>query len=418
MKRALKTMNPGLLRAVAVSLAVLVTASCQNDQTLAAGGSSSESLLSIPSSVSIPRALTNSLLTSSLKVNGQAVDSAISINSSGYSVSASLETAILFQGTGNNLDLSIKYPCGQNGDEIELIGVARDFSYSGSGITISATSDREPDSDRDNLSNLVECEGDSLAYDPNSPVAIVDDSPSTGSASFTIGIADNRFYDTDTNDSQYLRLDGAIQELNDNFSQAKAIGTNAETTGYVSSVSDEDDYYFVTGSGSGFVSLVSASSSANLDLYIYNNDGSFAFSSTNAGSAVESLNDLFLPFYIRVNGESGGGSLYKLVTAVGSQITTRSTAVARFRLSLIDPATNVTLSEDGKYDSTFIVNGNLASTQVVLSDVPAGNYNYRIHSDVNEDDGNFDSFYDMGVAASGSIVVSAGGQVSTTITLE
>lgn len=106
------------------------------------------------------------------------------------------------------------------------------------------------------------------------------------------------------------------------------------------------------------------------------------------------------------------------MTAVGSQITTRSTAVARFRLSLIDPVTNVTLSEDGKYGATFIVNGNLAGTQVVLSDVPAGNYNYRIHSDVNEDDGNFDSFYDMGVAATGSIVVSSGGQVSTTITLE
>jgi len=419
MNHVSKVTNNNLLKGAGISILVLMTAACQNDGSLAAGGSGSEELLSIPSAINMTRALTTARMTSSLKVNGQAVSSTVRSNSLGYVINADLQKTILFVGSENSLDLSLKYPCGINDDELELVGVAKSFSYSGSEISITTTSDREPDSDRDGISNLIECEEGFLAYDQNSPIPlIVNDQPTTGSVLFSVGIADNRFYDTDTNDSQFLRLDGAIQELNDNFSQAKEIGSHAETTGYVSSVSDEDDYYRVTGSGVGSVSLVSANEGANLDLYIYNNDGSFAFSSTRGAGIVELLSDLYLPFYIRVNAVSGGGSLYKLETSVGTQFNTPSTAVARFKLNLIDSTSNDVLAGDGIYDSTFIVNGNLNETQVLLTDVPTGNYNYEVYSDVNEDDGNIDTFYSMGVTATGSITISSGEQLSRGITLE
>lgn len=420
MINVLDKLQYGLLRAVGLSVAVLVTASCQNDDSLAADSASSNALLSIPSSIKISRAFEDSKFSSELFVNGTLVASTISrSDTSGFNISAEFLIADLNRGTNtNSLNLNIMYECGLNDSNLTLVSLTKEFSYSTEAISITATSDFEPDEDGDTHSNHKECRDGTLAYDANSPVPPVDP-PTTGSALFSVGIANNRFYDSDTNDSKFLSADGAIQAVNDNFSQAQVIGSGSETTGYVSKNTDEGDYYFITGSGARTVSLVSANSNADLDLHIYNDDFSLAYSSTGL-TANESLSDLYLPFYILVHGFSddtaGHGSLYRLVTSAGGA-SVRSTAVARFQLNLINSSGN-TLSGDGRYSAEFIVNGATGSRQVSLSNVPVGTYRYQIHSDTDQDNGNFDSFYGMGVEATGSITITGGQTVSEVVTLE
>lgn len=421
MMRFHRYLSSVIFRCSLLLFTVSITASCQSQDPIVAGGPNSESLLSIPDSINSARSLSGALLTSSLFVNNSYVNSRVSASNGGYSISAEIDRDLLIEGvSSNSLILNIFYPCGRDDAPLAIISLEKIFDYSGDDIVVTATRNNDPDSDLDGISNYEECDSGTLPYDSNSPAPPVV-VPSTGSVLFSVGIADNRFYDSDTNDSLFLGLDGAVQSLNDTFVQAQYIGGSAETTGYVSRRDDEDDYYYIGGSGVGSVTLLFANESADLDLVVYNYNRERVGQSV-AAYGNESLSNISLPAYVRVNGYNIGqttnGSVYKLITAFSSQSSVPSTVVARFRLNLVDTSSGATLWEAGRYDATFVVNAGLGNKQVLLSGVPTGEYNFVIHSNTDKDNGQFDSFFDMGVSRRGNLTVRGGEETTQTVVLD
>lgn len=401
------------------SMLVLSVASCQDSTTSNDG--SSQPLLSLPSSTQRAlRSLGSTDITATGTVNDHNIaPRVISSNNSQIGIEATIPTSILIEGTNaNRLTLQLNYPCGAGNSHIPVVSVDRQFSYntSSGALTVAATEASYPNSDGDAHSNLKECSSGTKPYDATDPSLI-----KTGSIEFAVGIANDNFYDSDTNDTH----PSAYHALNDSFDQAQSIGGSSETYGYVNEIKDKFDYFFVGGGGNGNISLSTASGNSNLEFRVFDVNRVFVKSSIFLGVGNEAAYDIDLPIYVSVINQrndpaSNHGSRYTLITSFPTGTSASHTA-SRFRVNLIDPDTGEKLwdtGSDGTYTNVLVVSSP-GINRVQLTDVPVGNYRFEFASNMDSDDDPFgDTYFSVGVTGTGSVTVREGEMVTSSVTMD
>ncbi len=240
----------------------------------------------------------------------------------------------------------------------------------------------------------------------------------TGSISFAIGIANDHFYDSDTNDQHGL----AYHALNDSFAQAQTVGGASEIYGYANHLSDRFDYYYIEGFGNGGVGLTLASGNSDLDLFVYDQFRNPIGSSTGLGTATEAISNVDLPVYIMVDNYDNHssddvGSRYNLTTNFPTGSTVSSTSM-RFRVNLIEPATQTKLWGDGVYTTVLVVSSP-GTNYAVLENVPVGTYDFQFasNSDI-DDDPQGDVAFGFGILGNGTVTVLENQQAVRSVILE